>query len=891
VRRAYKSDGSAYPRIMASEDNLCASGGLVLRPALLRKLNESRCRRLTLIQAPAGYGKTALLHQWRASAALEGAGVTCLAFADERWTAARWARALTQELTRSGCGSPVGDDESAWSDEGMAVEALRSRLQILHAPHLILLDGYENCDTHEIGAVVNQLLTDIPPTVHLAIASRCRPALHFAKLYATGVATFIGAADLQFSRAEALTLLQPLLPPDRIAELHQLSEGWPVILRLARLWLESGRDPAVVIEATSDPREEAAMFLAEQILRPLSAEEREFLIETSVLEGVTPELADHVLAQESSVKHLRSLHSLYPLVRPAAAGSSTILVHPILRTYLRHLLAEKGTSRAQFLNRRAAQWYANNRDMLSAVRHAVKSDQPNLGAQLFESDGGISLMASGHSTLEQTLAELSASRELGEHERPRLMLAKLVRESLSREAFESQGRLEQLKAAIADFGNDLTLRPEAMIAEAWFQALLDEAPSLELLDELGAAVSDAGHMDLGIRVLAAAYLEMCSLQRGDPAKVEIDDEALSTLCREHDFPYQQCYSLIYRGICAQLVGDYARAADLADEAADIAETLLGPNRYQPLLSARTLKAEILFDIGALQEANLLVRSAVELLEGQITCFDVYAPLLRVTFGLTLMGSGTNEALTALRTLAKKARPVMSTRLHNLLLAHETSALAVLSPAGCDIAAIELVWKRLREVPEQATWREFDAVGVAYARALVANAQFAPAESVLDQLHELAAAGKWRRTLVEIHLLRARIHLERCESQNAVGALEAAIGLAQPCGIRSPFLHAAEVVAQVSSIALSRGAPSDSFKFAKEIIRARQEISGPYKLPFLTPAEHLVLLELVQGAANKVIARRLNVTENTVKTHLKSIFRKASLQSRGEAIGFARKYLM
>ena len=97
--------------------------------------------------------------------------------------------------------------------------------------------------------------------------------MHFAKLYATGVATFIGAADLQFSREETLTLLQPLLPPDRIAELHQLSEGWPVILRLARLWLESGRDPTSVIEAASDPREETAMFLAEQIIRTLSSEE------------------------------------------------------------------------------------------------------------------------------------------------------------------------------------------------------------------------------------------------------------------------------------------------------------------------------------------------------------------------------------------------------------------------------------------------------------------------------------------------------------------------------------------------------------------------------------------------------------------------------------------
>jgi LuxR family transcriptional regulator, maltose regulon positive regulatory protein len=888
---AYKSDGSAYPRIMAGDENSGVAGGLIPRPALLRKLNEARIRRLTLIQAPAGYGKTALLHQWCASAALDGSGVTRLSFAEERWTWARWARVVTRELARSGCAGSAGADASACLDDGTAAEALRSQLQNLRAPHLIVFDGYENCDTPEIGALVNQLLPDIPTGVHLAIASRRRPAVYFAKLYATGVATLIGAADLQFSHEETLQLLQPLLPPERIGELHQLSEGWPVILRLARLWLESGGDPTSVIAAASDPREETAMFLAEQVIRTLSSEESAFLTDTSVLEGVTPDLADYVLADEISVKHLHSLHSLYPLVRPAAAGSSTIYVHPVLRAYLRHLLAEKGASHVQLLNRRAAQWYANNRDMLSAVRHAVKSDQPNLGAQLFASDGGISLMASGHSTLEQILAELSPGQELGEHEPPRLMLAKLVRESLSPDALESQKRLEQLKAAIAAFGDDPTLRPEAMIAEAWFQALLDEAPSRALLNELGTAVSDEAHIDLGIRVLAAAYLEMCSLQRGDPAKVLLDDQALSSLCREHDFPYQRCYSLIYRGICAHLVGDYPRAASLADEAADVAGTLLGPNRYQPLLSARTLKAEILFDIGALQDANLLVRSAVELLEGQVTCYDVYAPLLRVTFGLTLMGSGTSEALAALHTLAKKARPVASARLHNLLLAHESSALALLNPAECDIAAIESAWKRLREVPEQVTWREIDAVGLAYARALVVTAQYTAAESVLEQLNDLAAPSKWRRTLVEIRLLRAWISLERCEAEAAVRALNEAIELAQPYGLRSPFLNAAEIVAHVSSIALSRGTPSESIKFAKEIVRMRKDISGPYRLPFLTPAEHSVLLELVQGAANKVIARRLNVTENTIKTHLKSIFKKASLQSREEAIGFARKYLM
>jgi LuxR family maltose regulon positive regulatory protein len=330
---------------------------------------------------------------------------------------------------------------------------------------------------------------------------------------------------------------------------------------------------------------------------------------------------------------------------------------------------------------------------------------------------------------------------------------------------------------------------------------------------------------------------------------------------------------------------------LADEAAGMAAVSLGPTGYQPLLSAQTLKAEILFDMGAFQDANLLVRSAIELLEGQVTCFDVYAPLLRVTFGLTMLGSGTAQALTALRTLAKKARPATSERLHNLLLAHESSALAILNPAECDVAAIGKVWGALREASQEATWREIDAVGLAYARTLVATGQHAAAESILDQLHAIAAGRAWRRPLVDIHILRAWVHLERCESREAVRALNEAIELAQPCGVRSPFLSAAEVVAHVSSIALSWGAPSDSIKFAKEIIRMRKEISGPYKLPFLTPAEHTVLLELVRGAANKVIARRLNVTENTVKTHLKSIFKKASLESREEAIGFARKYLM
>lgn len=888
VTRAYKSRRSAYSGVMPSHENSVACGnGLVQRSALVRKLDEARSRKLTLIQAPAGYGKTALLHQWCAAAQLDGAIVSWLTFTEDRWTAAHWARVVDKEIAAN---SRVSDGSGNLNQDA-GVDGLIARLHSLTVPHLIFFDGYENCDNYEIGAVVNQLLSRLPATVHLAIASRRRPNLHFAKLYATGVATIIGATDLQFSHEESVALLQPILAPDLIGELHRLSEGWPIILRLARLWLESGRDPAAVVAATQDPREETAMFLAEQVIGSLPAAEREFLIDTSVLEGVTPELADYVLARQSSLRHIHSLHALYPLVRPSGTSSSTIHVHPVLRCHLVHLLAQKGGSHTQVLNRRAAEWYAHHHDMLSAIRHAGKSDQPNLGEQLFEAGGGLSLLASGHSLLEQILTELSAGQDPTEHERPRVMLAQLVRESLSRDVLESKGRLEQLKADIAQFGHDPALRSEAMIAEAWFQALLDEAPSLELLAELGAAVADDGRTDLGIRVLAAAYLQMCALQRGDAARVELDDEVLATLCRDNYFPYQQCYSLIYRGFSAHLIGEYPRAVTLADAAADMAAASLGPTGSQPLLSAQTLKAEILFDMGAFQDANLLVRSAIELLDGQVTSFDVYAPLLRVTFGLTILGSGAAQALTALRTLAKKARPAASARLHNLLLAHESSALAILNPAGCDIPAIEKVWTALGKTPQEATWRELDAVGLAYARSLVATGQHATAEAILDELQSIAAQGKWRRTLVDIHIVRTSVHLERCESREAVRALNEAIELAQPCGVRSPFLSAAEVVAHVSSIALSSGAPPDTIKFAKEIVRMRKGIAGPYKLPFLTPAEHTVLLELVRGAANKVIARRLNVTENTVKTHLKSIFRKTSLQSREEAIGFARKYLM
>lgn len=872
---------------------------LVPRDELVIKLEEGRRRSLTLVQAPAGFGKTTLLSQWQDFLQPKGVTVAWLTLAELPWRAALFIRALAQALGAAGLTIHRADPlvlQNVADHEQTELEAVIRAIEDWGLPLVIILDEYEHCDTPDVNQAVTQIIKRLPVFAHLAITSRQRPSLPIARLYASGQVTLLGPDELRLSPAAAADLLTPYLPADLADRVYQLTEGWAVLLQLVRLWLDAGGASGAVLEALTDQQQESAHFLAEQVLNALRAEERDFLVETSILDRFTPALGDFVRQQDGSARYLEEMSRLYPLVRPLSGDAMTVRVHPLLRSQAQHLLQMRGAAAVAQLHRRAANWYAQAGNTYLAMQHAMAAGDAELAADFFERAGALRLADSeGLPLLERMLSLLPETMRVG---RPRVCLAEISaliafgRIAEARQLYEDLRRRSQDFTCIAAVPDTADFRADLLLTRTFFLVFCDEIATADYLQDLQQLSLKDPDEDLRIRSFTAAYLAVTHLQRGELARAREAVSAARSITNDPTRPYQSTFPIIYEGSQAQISGDPGAAAAKLDEALTLAEERLGSKGNLATLTALMSKADVLVDMGRLAEANEIFYRAKSDFTGVSAWFDVYAAELRVSYALACLTGGAQQAATALDRFELEHAPFPSARLGNILTAYRAD-IAVRSGdrARLHVEPLRQAWQLLRAAPT-ATWRELEAVGLALARSMTMLRQFDHALDTLDALEMMAAQHGWRKILTECYLARAMTYLTMDERPRAVGAMQESLVLAHGKGLRGPFLMAVDSAAHLLSVAADELSKDDPVRqFAMELLNARKTLAVPLKLPFLTPREHLVLAELSHGHANKVIARNLAMSENTVKSHLKSIFRKTDVRSRGEAIALARRYFI
>jgi LuxR family maltose regulon positive regulatory protein len=870
---------------------------LVGREVLIRKLDGGRGRRLTLVQAPVGFGKTTLIMQWRRQLEAQGVRVAWVALHEDAWTPELLLHTIVSAVRATGLavrpGAPlfVRRKVDGWrSDLDSLLESLEQR----STPTLIVLDEYEHAENPAIDQAVTQLLTRLPSQCQLVITSRQRPSLPIARLHADDQVTFVGADDLRLSASETAELLQHELDADGSDRVHRLTEGWVALVQLARLWLTGGGRPADVLDALKDPREEMARFLAEQVLTVLPDDERDFLVETSFLDRFDVSLADHVRDRDDSTRFLDTLAKLYPLVSSEAEGAASIRVHPLLRAEARHMLTLRGRSAVAALQRRAAEWLASHRDVYGAMWQALGAGDPELAADLYERCGGIRVIdAEGPPLLERIVSILPKQLRSS---RPRLELVEIALLAVA-------GKCEEARAAFADLARRThgftragdpdaakELRTDSLVVQMFIHVFGDDTMSSALLREFEALDLGNPNEDLRLRSFIASFLAVSHLQRGElPAALRAVGVA-NAIIEDPARAYQGAFPAIYEGVVDQISGRPDESLEKLDSVIAMTEGRLGAKGNLALLTALSVKSEVLLDLGRLDDANALLHRAQS--EFSPTgWFDVYAPQLRVRYTLAFLSGGLTAALPAIDRCAEFI-PLRSDRLENLLRAHRADArVRAGESAGLDLDDLQRHWEQLRSVPSTATWRELDALGLAYARTAIALQQVERAQEVIDALELLAVQHQWRRTLVGCHTASAAAHLALGEAARATQAMIAALTVGAAHVIRSPFLLEGDSGVHLIALATEElPAEHPARSFGSGLLQARTRINVPARLPFLTPREHLVLSQLRHGHPNKVIARKLGVSENTVKTHLKSIFRKADLQSREQAIELARRHI-
>ncbi len=375
------------------------------RGKLVRQL-ASHPPRLTLVEAGAGWGKSTLLAQWRASdpshfgwLSLEQADNDPVRF----WT----YLVVALQTVSAGLGEPallLLRTPGTNIIESVLPELL-NELDARGESLMLVLDDYHVITSDDIHAQMAFFVEQLPSTLRLVIASRSDPPLPLGHLRAQGDLAEVRADELRFSDAESSLFLNGILElgltEEDVESLQERTEGWAAGLYLAALSLRGKRDPGAFIEAFAGDDRYLVDYLGAEVLGGLPPDARTFLLRSSVLERLCGELCDAVTGLGRSEERLERIERSNLFLVPLDTKRRWFRYHHLFRELLRHQLARAEAEVVPELHRRASAWFDERGDVAEAIHHATAAGEVDLASDLvaanwnaFANEGKLATVAS-----------------------------------------------------------------------------------------------------------------------------------------------------------------------------------------------------------------------------------------------------------------------------------------------------------------------------------------------------------------------------------------------------------------------------------------------------------------------------------------------------------------
>jgi LuxR family maltose regulon positive regulatory protein len=344
--------------------------------------------KLVLLAAPAGYGKTTLLAQWAQSS---GFSTAWLSISHEDNDIERFLRCLLsawEELQPGIRETTLGLLLGTMSPDREAVlSAFINIANDLTEPMVFVLDDYHLIEDSSIHEALTFLLDHLPPTLHFVLAGRAEPPVPLARYRARQELLEFHADDLQFLQEETTDFLNRLmgleLSYDEVVKLQAQLEGWIAGLQLVALSRQrrlAGADNLVI----SGRHRFIADYLSEDVLAPLAAEMRQFLLQTSILDRLCGPLCDAIMGREGSQAMLEIVERENLFVVPLDDNGEWFRYHRLFAEFLYEELKRRHPDEVGDLHRRAARWYLAHNLPESAFHHAVEGDDVELVAQIID---------------------------------------------------------------------------------------------------------------------------------------------------------------------------------------------------------------------------------------------------------------------------------------------------------------------------------------------------------------------------------------------------------------------------------------------------------------------------------------------------------------------------
>src|SRR6266568_2148640 len=374
---------------------------VVSRPRLIERLNEGLHRNLTLISAPAGFGKTTLVSEWLAGGSQP---VAWLSLDEGENDPARFLTYLIAALQTIAAKIGEGVLGGLQSPQPPPPEAilttLLNDLTTIKDHFVLVLDDYHVIDAKPIDQVLTFLLNHLPPHMHLVIATREDPQLPLARLRARDRLTELRAVDLRFTPSEAAEFLNQVmgltLSAQDIAALERRTEGWIAGLQLAAISLQGHEDAAGFITSFTGSHHFVLDYLVEEVLGQQDARVQTFLLRTSILERLCGPLCDAVVLDPSTSGQatLEYLERANLFIIPLDNERRWYRYHHLFADLLRQRLHQSfasspadAQSHVNELHIRASQWYEDHSLAIEAFHHAVAADDVERAERLIEGKG------------------------------------------------------------------------------------------------------------------------------------------------------------------------------------------------------------------------------------------------------------------------------------------------------------------------------------------------------------------------------------------------------------------------------------------------------------------------------------------------------------------------
>ncbi|HYI20387.1 MAG TPA: LuxR C-terminal-related transcriptional regulator [Solirubrobacteraceae bacterium] len=856
--------------------------GWVERPRLAQALEQGLRGPVTLLAASAGAGKSALLSAWYAQHT--GAKPVCwlsldTSDADRR----RFWRGVFAALRRGGAGEPAASLAlHPAEDIGIAIPALVNALDRLEDPVVLVLD-----DLHELGDSpvlddLDRLLRHPPENLRLVISTRMDPALRIGRLRVEGALTEIREADLAFTLDESVALLHASgieLEPEVGRRLWTRTEGWAAGLRLAALTLRGHPDPPAFVDAFAGDDIATADYLLTEVLARQPPELADFLLRTSIVDTVHADLADALTGRAGAPAVLARLEREHALITVVEGNARTWhRYHRLLRELLQVQLRFRLPGEVPGLHRTAAAWYAANARPAEAIRHAAAGEAWDMVAAL-ASEHWLPLLVAGEiPSLRPVLESLPEARVAEDAELALAMAAVMLDAGDGAQGAELLTRAHALRDTVPRERSPRFTGGLAMVgllaarvsgdpdAARWARDAIEGTGSDALPAGVGRAVRAYATLNLGITELWTGRLE--------PARREL--EGARRAAEAAGAAWIKLLALSHLAASSAMAGEVRRAQRLGDEALAHADEH-GWSRTWAAGMAETALSAVALERDELGRARSHFARGGELL-AQANDAPLRAGGLLHAARLQLAGGQPDAALLSLERYpdALGDWPLFD-ELRGLGAGVRARALAALGHHDEGVESLEEAGDLLRT--------GHAVLALAHLRLLSGDA-----DAALEVLGRRLDDPPRTPLGVELLLLAALAHDARADHAAASVCLEHALRVSEPEGMRRPFATLGPSVRGLLRRQIRLGTAHRSL--VDDLLEALERPSaGAGERTALTEVlsdrELAVLRFLPTMMSNTEIAAELFVSVNTVKSHLKSIYRKLDVPDRRHAVRRAR----